>query len=413
MPVLLHEINKIDPRDADVDVIFVHGLGGDHCDTWRIDKDRFWPEWLANDIPRSRLFSVEYPSSATNWSSSSSNMGLLDRSKNILDYLSLRGIGDRPVIFITHSLGGVLVKQLLHTASTMNIDKWNSIVSSTRGIVFMATPHFGSGLANILMHFYPISRPSTITKDLVAKNVFLQNLGDWFRQNIVKLNINVASYYETEPTKGAIVVDSMSANPGVIGCVPVGVDSNHINICKPSDKDSLVYRGVKFFIDEIISSGKPKRIPIQTYLVPGYCDYFRMLKEAIDKNSNWNSCRPIQNDVTRLKYGLERSPMNPSNGHVFFIDISSHEPEILEFLSITRSFGRALPLKPIFIFYSNEKDLKGFMDRLDQMARKQLSRYYVINKTDSHDDLESRLSVMYDRILSEWKSNPRSSASML
>ena len=41
----------------------------------------------------------------------------MDRAKEVLKELAHRGIGERPIAFICHSLGGLLAKQLLHTGA--------------------------------------------------------------------------------------------------------------------------------------------------------------------------------------------------------------------------------------------------------------------------------------------------------
>lgn len=44
-------------------------------------------------------------------------MPLLDRARSVLLRFDVDGIGNKPLVFITHSMGGLLVKQLLRTAN--------------------------------------------------------------------------------------------------------------------------------------------------------------------------------------------------------------------------------------------------------------------------------------------------------
>ena len=52
---------------------------------------------------------------------------------------------DFPLIFVAHSLGGIVVKRALITATVRNAYK--AIVDSTIAVVFLGTPHHGSQLA--------------------------------------------------------------------------------------------------------------------------------------------------------------------------------------------------------------------------------------------------------------------------
>ena len=52
----------------------------------------------------------------------------------------------RPIIFIAHSLGGIIVKQALVWAHTE--PRYQTIKDHTLGIVFFGTPHRGSDKAN-------------------------------------------------------------------------------------------------------------------------------------------------------------------------------------------------------------------------------------------------------------------------
>ncbi|MFP3786349.1 hypothetical protein, partial [Burkholderia sp. SIMBA_024] len=86
------------------------------------------------------------------------------------------------------------------------------------------------------------ARPTRTTLSLRANCPHLQELGDWYRQNATTLGIETAAYSETRKTRwllGAVlVVNSTSANPGVINCVPVAIDADHNSIAKPQDRDA-------------------------------------------------------------------------------------------------------------------------------------------------------------------------------
>ncbi len=57
---------------------------------------------------------------------------------------------DRPIIFVAHSLGGLVAKRALIYSSDVrgnHTEHLRSIYVSTHGILFLATPHMGADLA--------------------------------------------------------------------------------------------------------------------------------------------------------------------------------------------------------------------------------------------------------------------------
>jgi hypothetical protein len=57
------------------------------------------------------------------------------------------GYENLKILWICHSLGGIVVKTALIEARLNS--RYTSILDSTKGILFMGTPHQGSGVANI------------------------------------------------------------------------------------------------------------------------------------------------------------------------------------------------------------------------------------------------------------------------
>jgi alpha-beta hydrolase superfamily lysophospholipase len=59
---------------------------------------------------------------------------------------------DRPILFIVHSLGGIVVKEMLRRSSTCDIDRTHlrTIFDSMIGIMFFGTPHGGADPRGLL-----------------------------------------------------------------------------------------------------------------------------------------------------------------------------------------------------------------------------------------------------------------------
>ncbi|NES22959.1 MAG: hypothetical protein F6K41_29575 [Symploca sp. SIO3E6] len=248
------------------DVIFVHGLGGSARGTWHPQKqnndNNFWPAWLGKDLPNLGIWCLGYEVEPSIWKGDT--MPLVDRATNILALLDTYDIGNRPLIFITYSLGGLLVKQMLRHAQDLGIPEWQPIVEQTKGIVFLSTPHSGSEIASWINHIGRILGPSISVEELEAHHPQLRQLNQVYRNHQRLSQIPMQVYCEKQKTNGILVVNETSADPGISGVIPIPTDHNHISICKPESKDSLIPRRVKQFVEKCLQlSQQPPPLLLQ------------------------------------------------------------------------------------------------------------------------------------------------------
>jgi len=248
----LLKISGCDNAQRIADVVFVHGLDGDARTTWhpRDKPNDFWPAWLGEDFSQVGVWSLGYAVSASAWKGHS--MPLYDRATNILDRFSLGKIGHRPIAFICHSLGGLLIKQILRRAWDSNESRWKAIVDQTKLNVFLSTPHSGVEMANWIQYIGKLLRTTISIEELEAHHPQLRELNDWYRETVERLCITTFVYYEELPTNGILVVNATTANPGISSVRPIPVDENHVSICKPTSKDAQIYCGVNDLIQTII-----------------------------------------------------------------------------------------------------------------------------------------------------------------
>lgn len=242
---------------AAFDIVFVHGLGGHPVATWtHPDNDAFWPRWLAERYPAVNVYTAGYESSIFTSLLKGDGATLNDRASTLLDLLSTRETAGRPVLFITHSLGGLLVKQVLRHSDAVMPPRYRAVGKDVVGVLFIATPHLGSDLAKILCGVMAAVTSNSV-KQLTHGHDTLIDLANWFGAWAGQRQLCVGSYYEVLKTKGALIVDKASANPHVFGCSPVAIDADHIGITKLADTSAQLFKSICVTIDELLVQFSP------------------------------------------------------------------------------------------------------------------------------------------------------------
>lgn len=107
----------------------------------------YWPEdFLARDFPNSRIMTWGYNTTITKGYRAVNQVSLFSHARNLLYDLQSerRKVSDRPLIFVAHSLGGILVKECLRRSEVDSDPQIKSIYIATIGVLFFGTPHRGS-----------------------------------------------------------------------------------------------------------------------------------------------------------------------------------------------------------------------------------------------------------------------------
>ena len=118
----------------------------------------------------------------------------------------------RPIVFICHSLGGIVVKKALTLAhERSSVSEFNDILTNTKAIAFLAVPHKGSGTAwwgnfaaNVLKGAsIGLSTNSALVADLKKNSSALTDIQ---KQNIERIkHLNIYTFYETLRLQGVLV----------------------------------------------------------------------------------------------------------------------------------------------------------------------------------------------------------------
>jgi len=240
-------------------VIFIHGLGGSPTKTWQssIDPDICWPQWLAEDIEGLAVLSVGYEAAVSRWKGSA--MHLPDRAANVIERILLEpSLNTGEIILIGHSLGGLVIKQMLRTAESLAHQRKDvaGFMNRVRRIAFLATPHAGADLAIWGDRLRILFLPSAATACLVRNDHNLRDLNLWYRDWSVKHGIEHLILAETQPTKKLFfVVKPDSSDPGLT-IRPIPIDADHSTICKPSGRSSEIYLHIRQFITRPLESSQ-------------------------------------------------------------------------------------------------------------------------------------------------------------
>ncbi|WP_217520172.1 esterase/lipase family protein [Vibrio metschnikovii] len=243
----LHLMSRYD-GDIKTHVVFIHGLGGNHEKTWLSstpDKG-FWPNWLSEEIDNIAIWSVGYLNPISRWGSPKA-MHFTDRAKDILHRLSQEPLfRDGEIIFVGHSMGGLMIKQMFHYADRSS--EVQSIMRRVTKVSFLATPHRGSSGADLADRLRIIALPSVATASLLKNDPNLRELNEWYRAWVRNRDIDHLILMENQPCKRLlIVVTPDSADPG-LNTEALLVDADHLSITKLPNKQSQIYQYIKSFV---------------------------------------------------------------------------------------------------------------------------------------------------------------------
>lgn len=275
--------------DAQIDIILLHGLNGDPARTWRTGGDSnsngttggvFWPSDLLpvslDGTPANVLVYGYNADVYSTGSNSASDSFIFQHAQTLVSCVTLyrKSLGRQryPILWVAHSLGGLLLKRSLLYSNDLkdkNHEDHRGVFVSTYGIIFLGTPHTGSGLATwgrVLQAMADTVLPkklfeseSVLLKTLKRDNETLQNINNHFLDVYQRFKITMAHENHKTDLKGtkALVVDASSACPQLPGVTYYGIEATHSGMCKFAGPSAPGYMSVSTTLREWVEEASP------------------------------------------------------------------------------------------------------------------------------------------------------------
>jgi len=261
------------------DVIFVHGLNGDPERTWTSQKTHaFWPrDLLPKELDgRARILVYGYDADVVAWGGSG-GVGK-DMIHNHAERLVATLVAnrrrqhaeERPIVFVAHSLGGLVVKRALIYSSAVRAgtrtERLRSIFLSTYGILFLGTPHHGSNvafwgsylekIAGVVLPKRFVDSAPQLVEALKSNSETLVNIDRGFSSIMTEFHLYFFHEAKKTDMKGTLqfIVEEDSAAPTLPDVERASIDADHSHICKFDNERSpgydLVTDAISYYVEE-------------------------------------------------------------------------------------------------------------------------------------------------------------------
>lgn len=248
------------PHNQDAVVLFVHGIisGGIGC--WTASNGAYWPKMLAEEEALSSIgiFVFSY---RTAFTSSTYDVG--DIVDSLREEMKLSGLEDfRRIIFVCHSMGGIVVRRFLVMQQVNLIERGTRI-----GLFLLASPSLGSPHASLLYSVILLAgNQQAKVLHPSQRNAWLKDLDKDFIDLLGSQRISITGkeLVEDKPITFArwrflglrllrqTVLPSAAARYfGQSFKVPA---SDHLTICKPQTVNDYQHRVLVSFISTLPAS---------------------------------------------------------------------------------------------------------------------------------------------------------------
>jgi len=261
-------IKELAPNiSAIVDIIAIHGLDGHREASWTDEKTSvLWlRDLLPHDIQGIRVLTYGYDAN-TRGVHPLSSLRLNDHAENLMSSLAQfrKATPERPIIFVAHSLGGIVLKEaLIHAAGATrdHLSHHKAIFLSTYGIIFLGTPHQGSSAADLGQLILRILSLHSPTNVLVAKHLGpnSEKLQEQLsRYQPISGSFDTRFFYEAyeTPLIGLLVPKASAVVPGAVNVEAMAINKDHVGMAKYGSADDPDYQTLEGHISDMVAKAQ-------------------------------------------------------------------------------------------------------------------------------------------------------------
>ncbi|KAF8526902.1 hypothetical protein BU17DRAFT_82344 [Hysterangium stoloniferum] len=240
------------PDPSDIDIVFIHGLDGHPIQSCTTDSGKLWLyHFLPQDLPHARILSYGYDG-YTKDRNQFSNDTLNGHAGGLLAKLAdeRHGIKNRPIIFIAHNVGGIIVKSALIAGYSCHKDhqyRHRQIYDATIGIIYLGTPHQGTPYNYLDTVLNESGRNDKLAKHLTEHSEWLQRQLTYDLPILAGKKITIKYFYEkrgtiaTEGGRLSPLVDKDAAIVPGVNTEEIGLERNHAMLAKFEWRDKDYY----------------------------------------------------------------------------------------------------------------------------------------------------------------------------
>lgn len=239
-------------------VIAIHGIEESWTESWTDPVTRvLWlRDLLPKDVRAARVLTYGYNAYGTTLHANWSTDRIQQHAQTLIAELQadrmLEGCSARPIVFICHGLGGILIKKALSYAATRtskNVQHLYSVFISTYAILFFGTPHYGTdvksmlsisrgkSLASKIRHHEDSALASAMAKD----GETLQTITEQFTHLMKQFRI-FFFWEQLESVGGSYVVEESSAAPTLDNVERAGIYATHADMTRFASSECSGYR---------------------------------------------------------------------------------------------------------------------------------------------------------------------------